>query len=283
MNSICEFMWSEFFYCAILEMSTILIDEISSFIEQNTPEQKTGRKCSKPVKHYIEQIFQVLNTGMQWRAIRNDLHHDTYRKKFKQWSDLNLFENAFKTIIPKLRQKGLLPNTETKDLIIDSSMIKNILGQDVIGRNHYDRGRFATKVTLIVTSSGIPLAMTTSAANNHDVNFVTETLDKVTIKTVGCRLLGDKGYISNPLKQELKKRKVHLITYRRQNQTPNHPFEMQILNKRVKVEHTFSWLKNNRRLRLRYEKKIKYFESFIYLGLLRIIGTRFKEQIKGIF
>ena len=76
-------------------------------------------------------------------------------------------------------------------------MIKNIRGHDQTGVNHYDRGRKGNKVTVLVTSSGIPLAVTFDKSNVHDLNLVEQTIDQVTLKIIGSRIIADKGYVSS--------------------------------------------------------------------------------------
>ena len=63
-----------------------------------------------------------------------------------------------------------------------------------LGSNHYDRNRNGNKVSIVVTKNGIPLGMSLSTSNIHDINRV-DTLDDVKIKIVDSRLGGDKGYI----------------------------------------------------------------------------------------
>ena len=46
-----------------------------------------------------------------------------------------------------------------KKVIYITQHAKNKQGKDCIGANHYDRHRSATKVNVIVTSTGIPLSI----------------------------------------------------------------------------------------------------------------------------
>ena len=84
-------------------------------------------------------------------------------------------------------------------------MVKNIKGKDVIGINHYDRHRSATKINVIVTSKGIPLSIQIVEANRHDASITADSVKDITLKVVGSRLIADKGYISKKQKENLKK------------------------------------------------------------------------------
>ena len=89
--------------------------------------------------------------------------------------------------------------------IIDSSMIKNKQGTYCIGANHYDRYRSATKVNVIVTSTGIPLSINVVKANIHDSTLTAEAVNCLNVKVIGSRLIADKGYINKKYKKKLKK------------------------------------------------------------------------------
>ena len=65
-------------------------------------------------------------------------------------------------------------------------MIKNIRGSDCIGRNHFDRNRFATKLSIVCDQNGIPVSSSFYQANVHD----TKTLEQ-SIKFIQSNLLQD--------------------------------------------------------------------------------------------
>ena len=47
-----------------------------------------------------------------------------------------------------------------------------------------------------------------------------------------------------------------------------------LLKKRSIVENTFSWLQNNRRIRLRYEVSSKSYNSFYHLAMIDLIMNK---------
>ena len=189
-------------------------------------------------------------------------------------------------MISILRHIKVITDAEIKNLYIDCSMIKNVGGVEKIGINHYDRYRNGSKVSVIVTSRGIPLGLKMSSSNTHDLELVEDNIKDISVKVIGSRLIGEldrrsklkiedfnKGYISASLKRKLRRDKnIKLIHPYRSNQNRSlTSFEKNLLKRRHIVENTFSWLKSKRKLKLRQEKKIKYFEEFWYLGLLDII------------
>ena len=115
-----------------------------------------GRPDKWSHSSYLEQIWIVLKTGIQWRYLKGEGHWSTYHKKFIKWCKNGVFENCYRILAKLLEQHQHL---DVKDLYIDSTMIKNVRGQDCTGINHYDRGRKGSKATLVVTRDGIPLGL----------------------------------------------------------------------------------------------------------------------------
>ena len=56
---------------------------------------------------------------------------------------MRLFEDAFYNLSRTYTTNNIYP------IIADTSYVKNVSGRDVIGRNHTDRGRMATKVSML--------------------------------------------------------------------------------------------------------------------------------------
>ena len=74
---------------------------------------------------------------------------------FSLWSKQHLFERAFHDLLKFYvgRRGGL-----SKNIVVDTSFVKNVFGSDCLGRSPIDRGRNATKVSAITDDMGTPLA-----------------------------------------------------------------------------------------------------------------------------
>ena len=238
-----------------------------------------GRPEKEDIDHYIDIIFKIIKIGSPWRTLNEKLHFSTYHKKFVKWNNLNLFENIHKIIIKLLNSKNLL-FINNKDLYIDSTMTKNINGSEYIGPNHYDRNKNGNKISIVVTKTGIPIGLKLAPSNIHDINLVEDTLDNISIKIIGSRIGADKGYISNNLKQNLKKNKnIDLITCNKSNSknSINTSEENKFLEGRYIIENSNTWIKNYRRIRNRYEKNALNYEQLIFLSINNIILNKFKD------
>lgn len=242
-------------------------------IDLLVPKSNRGRKLKCPMDHYLDVIYYVLRTGIRWSDIMSkyNLHWTTYHKKFTLLSKCRVFELSHKILLKLLENDNYFKNNSLKDLFIDSSMIKNIQGTEFLGKNHYDRRRNGNKITVIVTCTGIPLAIKLDKASTHDVTVVEEILNQIDLKIIGSRLIGDKGYVDSKLKKKLKQKRIQLIyPYRKNQKKKNTETENILLEKRHIVENVFSWIKKYRRIQLRYDKKKDTFLQFCYFCITDI-------------
>ena len=234
-----------------------------------------GRHNKYPLKEYIDGIWYVLRGGIPWRLLQRKGHWSTYYKKFTEWSKEGVFKLAFNILHKILKRQKYLDEAEYKDLYIDSTMVRNVLGSNGVGVNHYDRGRKGSKVSVICTRSGIPIHMKITGSHVHDSKIMMEQIPEITIKIVGSRLIGDKGYVSKVNKDVLVQKGITLIyPHKKNSQKTNTVLEKELLKSRHIIENLFSWSRNNRRLKLRYERNVSHFESFYYLGLIHIIMSK---------
>jgi transposase len=91
------------------------------------------------------------------------------------------------------------------------------------------------------------------------------------------RLIADKGYDSDPLRERLAKRGIDLICpYRSNNKECKYQDgrKMRRYKRRYKVERTFSWLGNYRRLVVRWDRDITVYKAFFHIACLIITLRR---------
>ena len=140
---------------------------------------------------------------------------------------------------------------------------------------------------VVVDGQGIPLGSILASASPAEVKLAEQTLDAVNVPRSGRgrpkkrpkRLIADKGYDSVSLRQRLKQLKIDMIVPHRSNRTKSKKQDSRKLRryrKRWKVERTFAWLGNFRRLVVRYERHIKMYQAFFHLACLVIVLNRFE-------
>src|SRR5690606_14710796 len=83
------------------------------------------------------------------------------------------------------------------------------------------------------------------------------------------RLIMDRAYDSNPLRDRLAKRGIEpIVPARRNNKKATHQDgrKLRRYKKRWIVERTNAWLQNFRRLVVRYERLIETFSGFVHMA-----------------
>jgi transposase len=139
---------------------------------------------------------------------------------------------------------------------------------------------------VVVDGQGIPIGSTLASASPAEVKLAEQTLETVKVPRKGrgrpkkrpVRLIGDKAYDSDPLRKRCKELKIDLIVPHRKNRKKSKKQDGRKLRryrKRWKVERTFSWISNFRRLVVRYERLVTVYQGFFHLAIIMIVLNRF--------
>ena len=226
------------------------------------PELSTGRPR---VSHeaLLTVFFEVLRTGMQWRAIHG-MDYRTAHRHFLRWSRAGVFENAYvriRKLLGRPRRKGGY-------LSIDSTYVKNLFGVDVVGRNPTDRGRLGTKVIAAVDEKGLPVKLAFCGANVSD-HVALHHLFPIPRRYRGRRVYGDKGFDSKLARDSL--RRNGLLP-----RIPKRGRPVAIWEERMRriVERFFSWLDKCRRLIVRYDTTIAAYQGWTWMACYRLCAKR---------
>lgn len=121
---------------------------------------------------------------------------------------------------------------------------------------------------------GIPLGSLVTSASHSEVNLIEPVLDDSYGKSKINRLIYDKAADSDPLRTRLKKKGVNLICPHRRNRKKEKRQDGRSLRrykKRWKVERTFAWLNNFRRLVVRWDFKVKSYRAFFKMACMIIV------------
>jgi len=113
------------------------------------------------------------------------------------------------------------------------------------------------------------------------VTLIETTLKQVAVPRPGrgrprknpTRLIYDRAADSDPLRKRLKRRGIELICPHRRNRTKPKTQDGRKLRRykrRWKIERTFAWLGNFRRLVVRWDRRITVYRAFIHLACLVI-------------
>jgi transposase len=147
-----------------------------------------------------------------------------------------------------------------------------------VGKTKRGKG---TKWMVVVDGQGVPLGIHLDRASPAEVTLVERTLQGVRVPRRGPgrprsrpkRLIADRAYDSDPLRQRLAKRGIQLICPHRKNRRKPPTQDGRPLRRyrrRWKIERTFAWLGNFRRLVVRYERSLPMYNAFFHLACLLI-------------
>jgi putative transposase len=153
-------------------------------------------------------------------------------------------------------------------------------GGDCIGKNPTDRGKLGTKRHVHVDRQGIPLAVTLSAANDHDKTQLQTVLDtRVVARPSPNRrrqhLCLDKGYDYRDIRLSVLRRGYSgHIPYRGEPPLTQKKYPA----RRWVVERTNRWHNLFRRLKIRYEVHAQNYLGFVQLACAIICFRRTRDR-----
>ena len=247
---------------------------LKSFAETAFPASKTGRPRAVNTDVMIEYIFYMLRTGVQWRLlpVQNDLSWQTVHRHFQNWSERGIFQKTYEHLLKLYLHKF---SKMRKCLITDSSFIKNMFGIDCLGPSSVDRGRKASKLSIIVDELGVVWNATFHPGNKSDGKAFVHTLTQARYLhpfVKGKTFYADKAYDSARCDAIVEATCMENKCCRR---NIIYPF----CSIRARVEHVFAWLDKYRRILVRYERKIVNYKSLTYLALLSKLTNALQKGI----
>ncbi len=139
------------------------------------------------------------------------------------------------------------------------------------------RGGFSTKVHLLVDGKGVPLVVEVTAGQRHESTCFETVVEAVRIaqprgrpRSRPRRLAGDKGYSYPRIRRWLRQHRIEAVIPQRSDQRRQHrgrplKFDREAYRQRNVVERCIGWMKENRRVAIRYEKL-----AINYLGMLKL-------------
>jgi transposase len=130
---------------------------------------------------------------------------------------------------------------------------------------------------VLVDGKGTPLGLYVDSASPAETKLLLPTLK--TVKVPGSdkkpeRLVADKGYDSNEVREALEDRGIEpVIPARKNNKKATHQDGRCLRRYRNRwiVERTNAWIQNFRRLTIRYERRIDIYRSLVHMGCALIV------------
>lgn len=180
------------------------------FPEETVPPERPGRKPI-PARKVLEAVPWILNTGAQWHMLPQCYpNYKTVHRRFQNWCRSKVLRDVMTDLANTLRDAGALAESEC---LIDATFAPAKGGGDEVGPTKRGKG---VKITAIVDSHGLPLTVSTPAANLQ-VNQVQLSFDFYMIGAKPENLIGNRAYDSDKLDEELREEGIEMIAPHRQN------------------------------------------------------------------
>ncbi len=152
-----------------------------------------------------------------------------------------------------------------------------------VGKTKRGKG---TKWMVVVDGQGVPLGKQLYSASPHEARLAEETLGSIRVtrrhrggrpRQKPQRVIADRAYDSDPLRERLAARGIELVAPHRCNRSKARTQDGRALRRykrRWKVERTLAWLGSFRRLVVRYDRSDTIYEAFFNIACFMIVLRR---------
>ena len=134
---------------------------------------------------------------------------------------------------------------------------------------------------LLVDGNGLPLAVHLTAGQRHESTCLEQVLDSFRLprprgrpRCRPRRLAGDKAYSAPRIRCWLRRKGIEAVIPQRSDEHVRHrgrplKFDRQAYRRRNVVERCVGWLKENRRVAVRYEKLATNYTGMLKLAMIQ--------------
>jgi transposase len=256
----------------VLKLSDQQWERIREHFPEETPEE--GRPGRKPIpaRKVLEGALWILNTGAQWHMLPQCYpNYKTVHRRFQQWCRDEVLRAVLTDLANTLREEGEIDESES---FIDATFAMAKGGGAQVGKTRRGKG---VKIMAIVDRHGLPLAVSTHAANHHEVTLVQLSFEFYLIEAKPENLIGDRAYDSDQLDAQLREEGIEMIAPHRSGRVrPKTQDERRLrrYERRWIVERFFAWLQWKRRLLCRWEYYAQNFLGFVQLACMNMLLKR---------
>jgi transposase len=139
---------------------------------------------------------------------------------------------------------------------------------------------------VVADGQGVPLGDYLHSASPAEVQLVAKTLAAIRVRRrhragqprqKPLRLIMDRGYDSDALRKDLRRQGIEpIIPHRKGRRKPSlqDGRALRRYQRRWKIERTFAWLGNFRRLVVRYDRSLTIYRGFFHIACFMIVLRR---------
>jgi transposase len=255
-----------------------LTDDEWELIADLVPAYTGNGKIGRPLKHdrrtIVNAILYVAATGCQWRALpRSYPHWNTVHRYHVMWSR----DGTWEAIVDRLRTLVRQAEGHRRDPSAGIVDARSVRGAATV--THPTRGYDAGKRTSgrkcygIVDTLGLLVGVVVAAAGMSDNRGGTICFQRAWPKSARWTTVFCDGGFKRVFRHHLGARHISVQVVNK-----IHPGRFEVLPKRWIVERTWSWLMNNRRLQIDYERDPTVTEGFVWAAHARLLLRRLTTQ-----
>lgn len=248
-------------------------DLIADLIPTYSGDGRIGRPTKWAKRDIVNAIFFVTATGCQWRALPTSYPYwNTVHRYHTKWSENGTWEQICHRLAELVReQEGREPAPSAG--VIDARSVRGASTVTSPTRG-YDAGKKISgrKTFGVVDTLGILIAVIVVAASVSDNAGGIAVMDRARNRSIRlAKVWCDGGF----KKTFIAACGAHHISAEVVKRIHDHRFE--VLPRRWVVERTWSWLMNNRRLQVDYERNPVVTEGFVWAAHSRLLLRRLTD------
>ena len=214
------------------------------------------------LRNFIEAIIYRIRTGCPWRDIPCCFgHSNSIFKRFNRWSSSGKLLRLFKLL-------ASCPDMEW--IFIDGSHVRAHQHSAGIANQSISKsvGGNSSKIHLIVDAHGNPIDFMITDGTTHDVKVAPDLISTLDLKETKV-VCADKGYDSEPLREQIRKTRTKAnIPKKTNSQSNNDHMDWCLYKIRHLVENMFCRLKQFRGIATRYDKLKRNYQSSVALACI---------------
>ena len=221
-----------------------------------------------PAREILEAVLWILDTGAQWDTLPQSFpNYKTVHRRFQPWCLQDVLRTFLTDLANPLREEGVI---DERERFIDATFAFAKGGGDEIGPTKRGKG---VKILAIADRHGLPLSVSTHAANHHEVTLVQLSFDFCVLEAEPGHLMGGRAYDSDRPNANLAAEGESDCADRKNRKTQDGR-PLRRYARRWRVERFFAWMQWKRRLLACWEFYERTSWGFVQLAAMTVLLRR---------